>query len=1118
MFRHTTALSVLALAAVSAPYVCQAQDPAGKFKRITQLQEQGKVKDALAQCDEMLKYFANKKSRTVAQYGFYEPFFVWKKGELLLAAKEYDQAYAVYENLTKNPAFQDKNLRDKAKRRKLLGGQGFDPYLTAAKYYMALCRYQQGVGDAKKGVAPNPKAFADAIPVLEEYLELYQSRDGVSKMEKDLKLDGQICFMLMQSYILCETPDFKKAGSYLERGRKSKGVLPDEMAMAGLATVINVAMKNPETVSWVRDIIVSNPQSFSLGPVRMAQHGAGFLKPANDCAKRVGEAVAKNDMKAANDNARSAIALLGMVPNMQETVDALKAKMRVLGSGKGSVVTDRDGVRYNGANYKIMSEKDAAKITEHVELDAYATQLNASIALNYGSFRLAKAGYHILVDRYPDLVDNNKKPIAAKLQQAYAQLLRATGDEEAALALENKINPADIGEDGALALMLNRMSQAYKDKKWEDTIQYANQVVTSPQVDKTSGNYLQARICIVEAYRNLKKNADAIKAAEAVLAEGVVDGATQVAENARATYDKQLRFLLVALYYSTIREAGVVEDDKLNKILQAVKDYETKYPTTSPDDQFLPHVYYYAINSLLLRSSKDDYPVAQEMCGKFIEHFKKHENYATVLVLNANIIFGTKDKPKFEIAVRQLEEAYKTALARPEGKGKGIAGEALNKLAINGRMVSLTADDGKKEDDAAKNARWAGYMTTFWEQVDAGCETNRFALQMARLALSDASKTGGEAYDVAIKRAEDTIVREAAYANTQHKLNPDVPKTITALISTKVDKGEFKDLEARKAYIASLASRVDKADKFTQAALSMEVLTALEDAKNEVDESKHAEFDAQIESYLEQLARDYQPNDLTNEICYTIGEHMRRRAPISSGNESAINTALDRAIPYYRAALQRGGSMQEENSLGLADALSAKNDNAAQEEAAKLYAKVIASEYAEFAVKNQARFGQARQAMRAGDYARVLEITTAYLEQDSDSDAGLQMLSMQAEAYDKTGKTEEAINIYSNMYRDYLGSIDVSAPACEKMMKLLWARGKGNYADNKDGTFTHSDKWTAWNRGSKYLEMVDPISGQMTREERAAVAKVRALVEQYKSDSTVREENRAEAADRAKYQ
>ena len=1120
MFRHTTALSVLALAAVSAPYVCQAQDPAGKFKRITQLQEQGKVKDALAQCDEMLKYFANKKSRTVAQYGFYEPFFVWKKGELLLASKEYDKAYEVYESLTTNAAFQDKNMRDKAKRRKLLNGQGYDPYLTAAKYYMALCRYQQGVGDAKKGVAPDPKAFEGAIPLLEAYLDEYQKPNGVSKMEKDLKLDGQICFMLMQSYILCEKPDFKKAGSYLDRGRKSKGVLPDEMAMAGLATVINVAMKNPETVGWVRDIIVSNPQSFSLGPVRMAQHGAGFLKPAQDCSKRVDDAIKKNDMKAANDNARSSIALLGMVPNMQETVDALKSTMKVVGSSKSSVVTDRDGVRYNGGNYKIMSEKYADKITDHVELDAYATQLNSSIALSYGSFRLAKAGYHILVTRYPDLQTGEKgkyTQVGEKLKQAYAQLHRATGDEAAALALEGKLDVSQLGE-GALSLILNRMAAAFSDKKWEDTLKYSREVIAYPEIDKTSGNYLQARMCEVQALRELKKNSEAVTAGEKVLSEGVIDAASQVDESTRTSYDKQLRQILVAMYFGAVREAGVVEQEMVDKILNAVKDYETKYPTTSSEDQFLPHIYYYAVNTLLLRSSKDDFPVAQELCGKFIEHFKKHENYPTVLVLNANIIFGTKDKPKFEVAVRQLEEAYKTSLARPEGKGKGIAGEALNKLAVNGRMVNLTGDNGKKEDDAAKNARWTGYMNTFWEQVDAGSETNRFALQMARLALSDAAKVGGEPYEAAVKRAEDTIIREAAYAHAQSKLNPDVSKTITSLVSTKVEKGEFANLEARKGYITSLSSRVAKDDKFTQAALSMEVLTALEEAKNESDESKHAEFDKQIEEYLAQLARDYKAEDLTNEICYTIGEYMRGRAPLGSGNESAINNALDRAIPYYRAALKRGGSMQEENSLGLADALSAKSDGAAQEEAAKLYVNVLNSEYADFAVKNQALFGQARQAMRAGDYARVLDITKEYLEKDSDSDAGLQMLSMQAEAYEKTGKTEDAISIYSNMYRDYLGSIGVSAPACEKMMKLLWARGKGSYADNKDGSFNHSDKWTAWNRGSKYIEMVDPLSGQMSREERAAVAKVRALVEQYKGDSTVRDEIRAEAADRAKYQ
>ena len=1118
MLRHTTALSVLALAAVSAPYVCQAQDPAGKFKQINKLEEAGKYKDALAKCDEMLKYFANKKSRTVAQYGFYEPFFVWKKGELLVKSNDYDKAFETFDGITKNPAFQEKALRDKAKRRKLLNGQGFDPYLTAANYQKALCRYQQGVGDAKKKIAPNPKAFDEAIPLLEAYLEQYQ-KGAVSKMEKDMKLDGQICFMLMQSYILCEKPDFKKAGTYLERGRKSKSVLPDEMAMAGLATVINVAMKNPETVGWVRDIIVTNPQSFSLGPVRMARHGAGFLKPASDCVKRLDEAIAKNDMKAANDNARSAIALLGMVPNMQETVDALKQMTKVVGTDKLPVV-DRDGVRYIGSDYKIMSERFGEKITAHTELDAYSTQLNSSIALTYGSFRLAKAGYHILVKRYPDLVDSEKKSIAGKLQQSYAQLLRATGDSEEALALENKLDPNDLGKDGALSLTLNRMSQAYKDKKWDEVKTYAEQVVAAlknDEVGKTSGNYLMARMCIVEAYRNLKQNEDAIKAAEQVLADGAIEGATQVAAEMRTTYDKQLRFMLVALYYDNIRKSGVVDEENLSKILNGVKAYETKYPTTSPDDTFLPHIYYYSINSLLLRSTKDDFPAAQELCDKFIASFKKHEYYPTILILNANIIISTKDKPKFEIAIRQLEEACEISLARPEGKGKGTAGEALNKLAINGRMIGLTKEDGSKEDDAAKNARWARYMQTFWEKVDAGSETNRFALQMARLALSDAAKSGGESLVAAVKRAEDIVVREAAYAQSQNKLNPEIAKTITSIINTKVEKNEFKDLEARKSYIAGLASRVDAGDKFTQAALRMEVLTALEEAKGEADESKHAEFDAQIESELASLAREYKPEDLTNEICYTIGEYMRRRAPLGSGNMSAINNAVNRAEPYFRAALKRGGSMMEENMLGLADALSATDDKGKQDEAAKLYEKVINSQ-AEYAVINQARFGQARQAMNAGDYNRVLDITKKYLEMDADSDAALEMMSMQADAFDKTGKSEEAIQIYSNMYRDYLGNISVSAPACEKMLKLLWARNKGSYADNQDGTFNHSDKWTAWNRGAKYLEMVDPLTDQMTREERSSVAKVRALVEQYRGDGTVRDEIRAEAADRAKYQ
>lgn len=1127
MIRYSTALSVIALAAVSAPYVCQAQDPAGKFKRITALQQNGKVDEALKMCDDMLKYFSGK-SRTVQQYGFFEPFFVWKKGELLMAAKRYDEAYETYKNLATNEKYQDKNMRERAKRRKLLNGQGYDPYLTASQYYMGAAMYYKGIGDAKKKIDPDPTAFDKAIPVLKEYLDLYQG-GKVSKMERDLKLDGQICFMLMQAYILQPTPDFKTAGSYLERGRKSKGAIPDEMAMAGLSTVINVAMKNPEAISWVRDIIVSNPQSYSLGPVRMARHGSSFFGPAQNCQKMFSEAMKQGDEKKANDSARSAMALMSMVPNVNETLTALTQMTKVIGTAKLNI-PDLDGAVYNGANCKTLIANYTKSNESNKQLDAFAVQLSSSIALDYGCHRLAKAGYGILVNRYPDLQgpekDGQPQPLGDKLKQGYAQLCRTTGDEEKALALESTLDKANLGE-GALSLILNRMVQAQKDERWDDVVQLADEALADAALKPESANYVQCRISKITALKSQKKEAEAVAEIEKMLSEDVLGKATEATEEMRTTVDKQLRYQLCASFYTLMREGGAINSEYLEKIQQCVRDYEIKYPDAEArkSDQFLPHMYFYALNSLMLRSGKDDFVPATEVCNKFVESFKSHEYYATVLTVKANIIISTKDKANFEVAIRCLEEATEVALARPEGKGKGNAGEALNKLAINGRLVNLTKDDGAKESDDEKNARHLGYFKTFWEQVDAGSDTNRFALQMSRLYLS-AVKADDEAYAVAVKRMEDTIAREAAYAHKESKLNPEVSKTINSLVTTKTEK-ESLGLDGIKSYIETLSGKISKDDKSTQASLAMEVLSALSTERDKYvgDDTKKSELaavDSQIEDALGTLSRDYKPSDLTNDICYTIGEYLRNRAPLDSGDVSAITRAVERSYPYYREAINRGGDMVAENKRGLADALSVTGDKANLEEADKLYDSVISSG-GDFEIINQARLGKARSLLAKGDNNGVLELTKAYLEQDSDSDDALRMRIMQADAYEQLGKMEEAINIHYAIVRDYTGSIAVSAPACEKMMRLLWQRGQGSYADNQDGTFEHTDKWNAWNRGANYVKMVQPMfddpasSSQIPKSERDAFAKVRNLVDEYGDSSVVRDETRREQADRAKY-
>lgn len=1152
MNRYSTALSVIALAAVSAPYVCQAQDPAGKFKRITELQQNGKIEDALKMCDEMLKYFQGK-SRTVQQYSFYEPFFVWKKGELLMAAKRYDEAYEAFKTLNTSEKFKAKAMREKAKRKKLLNGEGYDPYLTASGYYMGLCLYQKGVGDAKKKIAPDPTAFDKAIPALEEYLKLYQS-GGVSKMEKSLKLDGQICFMLMQAYILQPTPDFKKAEYYLVEGRKSKSAIPDEMAMAGLSTVINVAMKNPEAISWVRDIIVSNPQSYSLGPVRMARHGSSFFGPAQNCEKMFKAALQEGNMKKANDSARSAIALMGMVPNMEESVDALDRMVGQVGTAKMNI-TDLDGARYNGADCVVVKGNYEKQITQNMPLDAFAVQLNASIALDYGCHRMAKAGYKILVDRFPDLStkgkDGKPQPLGDKLKQGYAQLSRTTGDEATALAVEASLNPENLGDEGALTLEINRMVQAQKDKRWDDVLTAADKIISSSVIKKTSPNYLQAHLSKVAALKELKREEEAIAAIDAIFKENVIENATDATPEARTSADRMLRFHQCIGYYTLMRKGGGIDSAHLASVLKTVEDYEKKYPNADKSDEYLPSMYFYALQALMLRSDKEDFEPALVLCGKFKDTFSSHDYYASVLVVEANInihLANTKkDKSKMIPAIKSLEKAYKVALER---NNKPVAGEALNKLAVNGRTVLMPKEggDGKQvETVEEQSARVLGYFKVFWEQVDAGSETNRFALQMCRLELS-AVKGDKPAFDAAVARTKTIIAREADYALAQKKINPEVAKTITSFITIQTEVNGWK-LPEIETCIADLKAVISDKDKTTSASLVMAQLAAINEAIAESGETP--ELVNKQKSALADLSNNYKPEELTNDVCLTIGEYFLSQANVKGGKADQINATVKQAEPYFKAAIQRGGEYVIDCKCGLADVASIATVAAAEKtwrdntekgepktkitvsgdestklnDAIKLYDEVIAADV-EFALTNRARLGKARAMLVLGGNAEaVLALTKQYLEMDSESEDAIRMLQIQASAYEQLGKVDEAIKIHYAMMQDYMGSIGISAPACAEMMRLMWNNpNQGQYSE-VNGKVTHTAKWNAWNRGNNYVAMINKdimgnaeVRKQVTQEEVDAFTVVRQLVDKYGASAEVQEETRREQNDMRKYQ
>lgn len=125
------------------------------------------------------------------------------------------------------------------------------------------------------------------------------------------------------------------------------------------------------------------------------------------------------------------------------------------------------------------------------------------------------------------------------------------------------------------------------------------------------------------------------------------------------------------------------------------------------------------------------------------------------------------------------------------------------------------------------------------------------------------------------------------------------------------------------------------------------------------------------------------------------------------------------------------------------------------------------------------------------------------------------MSEYQALTYESAAESENPIEAYCDLYRDNLGCVSVSAPACKKMMELLWERDGGAYMNNGDGSYSHGDRWTAWKRGKMYCDMLESIYVQMEPSDQILYDAVKELVDAYEKDPKVQAENRRESADRA---
>lgn len=1117
--------TVLAAMALAAPMVCQAQDPLTSLAKVKALTTAGKPDDAMALCEQVLKRYSGN-SAMAKQFAYLMPFYAYEKGEILRAAKRYDEAYNAYKEFRDNARWKDKGMLEKAKGMlKDRMPEAYAPFLTQCIFQMGHCRYLQGTGNAK--TPGDPTKLEEAITHLEEYLDLLK-KNKVSRTERQLKLDGRVCFLLVQSYLLKPQPDFKKAGQYLEMSRKSKGRVPDDLAMAGLGTIVQVATKNPENVSWVYKTIESSPASYRMDPLRASTHAAKFLNYAVVAASAANKNMGSNP-EIGVEAARSANMLFGLVPDVYEVSVNLVDNIKALGKYPGALSDPATGASYSIARQKKTFAVYKDMMSNAQKLEGLAIMYTGNAALNMGSNRLGRAAFQVLADRYPNLssgakkgkdgkvVEKDGKPVQNVLTNTIfmqlSQLCYAVGDEEGGAKYEKRVDGGALAEGQSKSLAFNKLRRLLGQQQWAEVVPAAEAVKAEYKANPSNKFYATAQYAIVAAYYKQKMYDELIPAAKELLSGKIlVVGEGKEALNAKevATYGNQAYYFLIDAYMKKARQDAKLFDEAI----AVFEEYAKAYPSLSMEENIMVHHMHYNVADAYMK--KAERTADTETQDKFkdqalayfkviTDNWKTCDYYAIAELLTASVNIMKEEMAMKQGAIEALERAADAAIAMPDGKGKGTAANALYWLASYGKEIKK---DG--ESDEAQAARVKGYVDRFWKEADhEGCN---YSLQMVSEML--ATVKDKESFTAAVERARTVIGREATYNHSQNQAEPELEKTINAYVKAYVagvKTYENKDLslEEKTQHFTNFPG-IQPTDKYARAIFRMAQIRAMnEELKGLEDEGAKNKLTNDIQATFREMTREFQPDDLTNFICVQVGDYLVRYVsefPDPTSKTEEINLATT----YFQKVLDRNTDMKGEAQLGKANALAFSKDAAKQKEAAELYTQIANSP--SVSVAAPALMGLTKLNLRSGNAAAAVESANKYITINrAKNNDRLDMLMMLGEAYAKSGKVKEALQTYMNLYNQNKGNVTYSAPACQQIMKLFWERNNPASGDRLKGNFKASDRWNAWNTGQQYVTLVkrSNLVEKFTPAERDAFNAVENDLNTYKADAGVQREDKA---------
>ncbi|MGN0869340.1 MAG: hypothetical protein ACI4O9_07445 [Akkermansia sp.] len=1118
MFRYLTTASVLAAMALTAPAVCQAAaiDPQGSLKEVQALSAAGKAEEASALCDKVIQKFSGKDAVS-QQFNYVLPYYAWEKAQSYFKAKDYAKAYEAYKAFSEEPRWKDATLLAKAKEALPTQPEAFAPFLTWSVFQMGYCRFMEAAAAEREQAGPK---FEAAIAPLEQYLDMLQ-KNQVSATEKKQRLDGQVCFLLLQCYILKSTPDFEKASEYLEKSRRAKGKVPEEMAVAGLNSILAAATADPKNIGWVGKLINSNISSYKVEPARMGRNAAKYLKYGTSSAQLVNRALKEGNMEIAVDAYNSANTLFGLIPDVREVCFDADNLLRRLGKKgayfKGTLSDRNTGAKISADNLSKLSESYKKLEADKQMMEAFSMLYSANMALTYGSPRLAKAGYQIVYDRYRDLQmqskDEGLKPMRNTNIFQLAQLCYATGDEESGANFEKMLEGEDVGGDRSKSMAFNKMRRLLKEQKWEEVPAASDAVMKAYIADPSNKFYISAQFAELAAYYKMQDYDKLIQSAETFLHGDNLKPGT---EKNSLKPEEVLHYQCQAYYF--LLDAHVKKASKdpkeYDKALAVFDEYKGKITSTDiKENELGPNMYFTAGDVYLKKAAAEsDEAAAEALQKKAIEtlsvvttNWKESQVYPNCELLIASVIVAGKDESIKDQAIAALERCADAAI-KLQG-GKQTAANALYWLASYTPEIARAG-----EDDAARAARCKTYRERFWKEADY--EGNPFALQEVSLDLGTVSTK--EEFDAQIAHAREIIAREATYAHEHDRANPELEKTINGYVAAYVDGSKKYDdkeltLEEKAEHFNNFPG-IKAEDKYARAIFRMALIDSMNKAMAAIKEDGEAKVALQndIEKTFREMTATFKPEDLTDFICVNVGDYLVNyvgRFEDPSTKQDEINTA----VSYYDAVIERkkDAELVLASRLGKANALAYSKDAAQQATAAELYTAVSAS--ADPNVSGPALHGLAKLHMRAGNYAEAITAARKFIDNRTNVRNRLSVLILLGEAYSKSGNDKDALLTYMNIYNQNKGSILYSAPACKAIMEILWKRNNPETGDRLKGTYKHSDHWTAWDTGQKYVDLIirSGIDKKMQPEERDEYNKVFSAVSTYAADAGVQREDKA---------